>query len=114
MAQDAYDNVFEAITQGKHASREAADLTFRADMMLVVRSMLEEKALTQRAIGELLGVPQSRVSELMCGKLHKLSADVLLGYLSSLGYRIQPTFTKAAGRKRSTVKVALLHHVASP
>jgi predicted XRE-type DNA-binding protein len=105
-----FDNVFEGIARGKDAAKEAADLTFRADMMLLVRSMLEEKNLTQKEIGELLGVPQSRVSELMCGKLQKLSADVLLGYLFALGYRIQPTFTKPVGRKRGAVKVVVIRH----
>jgi predicted XRE-type DNA-binding protein len=110
MAAIVFDNVFNAITQGKGASKEAADLTFRADMMLLVRSILKEKNLNQAQIGELLSVPQPRVSDLMCGKLAKLSADVLLGYLGALGYRIQPTFEKAAGRKRGAVKVAVIRH----
>lgn len=113
MSAIVFDNVFEGSIGGKNAARKAADLTFRADMMLLVRSMLEEKQLTQKQIGEVLGVPQSRVSELMCGKLPKLSADVLLGYLDALGYRIQPTFAKASQRKRGSVKVAVVQQIAA-
>jgi len=104
-----FDTPFEGMVRGKNAPQKVAALTFRADLMLTVRSLLEERGLTQKGIGELLGIPQSRVSELMCGKLEKLSADVLLGYLEALGYRIQPGYSKATHRKPGDLKVSVVH-----
>jgi predicted XRE-type DNA-binding protein len=110
MAMERFENAFNAIVGDNGIANESAELTFRADMMLVLRSLLEEKNLSQARIGELLGIPQPRVSELMCGKLAKLSAGVLIGYLDALGYRIKPTFESVAGRKRGSVKVVVVRH----
>lgn len=104
-----FDNVFEGMVRGKSAPQKAAALTFRADLMLTIRALLEEQGLTQKGIAEVLGIPQPRVSELMRGRLEKLSADVLIGYLAALGYRIQPSFKKARGSKVGTVNVSLIN-----
>lgn len=114
MAAIVFDNVFEGITRGKDAAKKAADLSFRADMMLLVRSLLQERELTQKEMGALLGVPQPRVSELMTGKIDKLSAETLLGYLSVLGIRIHPTFEKSPRAKRSAVKVTVIQQSVAP
>ena len=95
MTKLAYDNVFDAIAG---SPQESADLQFRADMMLVLRSIFESKGMTQDEIGSALGIPQPRVSELMRGKVEKVSADKLIRYLASVGYRIQPLFVRSRGR----------------
>ena len=38
-----------------------------------------------RQLGEILGKPHSRVSELINGKLSLVTADTLIGYLDQLG-----------------------------
>ncbi|MDZ7875951.1 MAG: XRE family transcriptional regulator [Rhizobium sp.] len=89
-----YDNIFEVIA-GSPA--EAADLQFRADLMLTLRKLLEERNLRQGEIAELLGVSQPRVSELMRGKIDLFSADKLIGLLARLEVQLRPS-VDASGR----------------
>ncbi|MFN3363032.1 MAG: helix-turn-helix domain-containing protein [Allorhizobium sp.] len=89
-----YDNIFDVIAD---SSTEAADLQFRADLMLTLRKLLEERKLRQAEIAEALGVSQPRVSELMRGKIDLFSADKLIGLLARLDVRLRPS-VDAAGR----------------
>ncbi len=73
-----YDNIFDVMAD---SPAEAADLQFRADLMLTLRKLLEERKLRQAEIAEALGVSQPRVSELMRGKIDLFSADKLIGCL---------------------------------
>jgi predicted XRE-type DNA-binding protein len=67
-----YSNIFEAITKN---AEEAADMQFRADLMLVLRDFFREQEASQAQIGQMLGIPQPRVSEFMTGKVNKFSSD---------------------------------------
>lgn len=89
-----YDNIFDVITD---SPAEAADLQFRADLMLTLRRLLEERKLRQAEIAEALGVSQPRVSELMRGKIDLFSADKLIGLLARLDIRLRPS-VDASGR----------------
>jgi predicted XRE-type DNA-binding protein len=89
-----YDNIFDVMTD---SPAEAADLQFRADLMLTLRKLLEEKKLRQAEIAEALGVSQPRVSELMRGKIDLFSADKLIGFLARLDVRLRPS-VDASGR----------------
>lgn len=89
-----YDNIFDVITD---SPAEAADLQFRADLMLTLRKLLEERKLRQAEIAEALGVSQPRVSELMRGKIDLFSADKLIGLLARLDVRLRPS-VDASGR----------------
>ena len=94
MTKLSYKNIFDAITADP---TEAADLQFRADLMLALRDLFESRDWTQADIGRALGVPQPRVSELMRGKISTISADKLIGYLARLGLRLRPTFQARRG-----------------
>jgi predicted XRE-type DNA-binding protein len=89
-----YDNIFDAMAD---TSAEAADLQFRADLMLTLRKLLEEKKLRQAEIAKALDVSQPRVSELMRGKIDLFSADKLIGFLARLDVRLRPS-VDARGR----------------
>lgn len=95
MTKLSYQNIFEAITDDP---AEAADLQFRADLMLALRDLFESRNWTQADIGRALGVPQPRVSELMRGKISTVSADKLIGYLARLGLRLRPSFQARRGK----------------
>jgi predicted XRE-type DNA-binding protein len=85
MEQLKYSNIFEAITDD---AENAADLEFRADLMLVLRDYFD--GASQARIGKALGIPQPRVSELMSGKVDKFSSDKLIGFLARVGIRFKP------------------------
>lgn len=89
-----FDNIFDVIAD---SPAEAADLQFRADLMLTLRKLLEERKLRQADIAEALGVSQPRVSELMRGKIDLFSADKLIGLLARLDVRLRPS-VDASGR----------------
>lgn len=91
-----YANIFEAITG---SAEEAADMQFRADLMLVLRDCFRDQGASQARIGQMLGIPQPRVSELMNGKVDKFSSDKLIGFLAKVGIRFKPaTVHTASGR----------------
>lgn len=94
-----YSNIFEAITDD---AEQAADLEFRADLMLVLREHFGKASQTQ--IGKALGIPQSRVSELLSGKVNKFSSDKLIGFLARAGIRFKPSSVKTGNGKPPKVK----------
>ncbi|MBS0416361.1 MAG: XRE family transcriptional regulator [Proteobacteria bacterium] len=96
-----YTNIFEALTDD---AQEAADLQFRADLMLVLREFFREREATQAQIGRMLGIPQPRVSELARGKVDKFSADKLIGFLARVGIRFKPLAVQGKGGNALKVK----------
>ena len=98
-----YDNIFSVITDDQ---QEAADLQFRADLMLTLRRMFEEKGWKQADIARALGIPQPRVSELMRGKIDLFSADKLIGFLARLDLRLRPRFDPQQGLACDIVRIS--------
>ena len=70
------------------APDEAAILKMRADLMADLRSFIEAKKLTQAQAAQMLGVSQSRVSDLVRGKWEKFSLEMLITLATKAGMRI--------------------------
>jgi predicted XRE-type DNA-binding protein len=70
------------------APDEAAILKMRADLMADLRRLIEEKNLTQDQAALMLGVSQSRVSDLVRGKWEKFSLEMLITLATRAGMRI--------------------------
>jgi len=64
---------------------EAQVLALRADLMAQLDRQIRARRLTQVAASQLLGVSQSRVSDLTRGKAEKFSLDMLLLFAAKLG-----------------------------
>ena len=64
---------------------ESQVLALRADLMAQLDRQLKARKLTQVAAAELLGVSQSRVSDLTRGKAEKFSLDMLVQFAARLG-----------------------------
>jgi predicted XRE-type DNA-binding protein len=73
---------------------EAAILQMRADLMADLRKFIKAKRLTQAKAAEILGVSQSRVSDLIRGKWEKFSLEMLITLATKAGMRV--TLKKAA------------------
>jgi predicted XRE-type DNA-binding protein len=73
---------------------EAAVLQMRADLMADLRRFIKAKRLTQARAAEILGVSQSRVSDLMRGKWDKFSLEMLITLATRAGMHV--TLKKAA------------------
>ena len=64
---------------------EAQVLALRADLMAQLDRQIKARKMTQVAASELLGVSQSRVSDLTRGKVEKFSLDMLVQFAAKLG-----------------------------
>ncbi len=73
---------------------EAALLAMRADLMAKLRLTIDEKKWTQAEAAKVLGIAQSRVSDLVRGKWEKFSLDMLISLASRAG--LQPRLELAA------------------
>lgn len=73
------DNVFADIGVAYPARVMA-----RAQIMSRIAEIIKERGLTQKSASELLGIPQSKISCLMNGKLSMFSLDRLFELLNAL------------------------------
>jgi len=73
---------------------EAAILQMRADLMADLRKFIKTRRLTQAKAAEILGVSQSRVSDLIRGKWERFSLEMLITLATRAG--MHATLKKAA------------------
>lgn len=67
---------------------EAKELQFRSFLMTVLEKYIEKKGLTQKEAAEELGVTQSRVSNIVHGKIDLFSSSMLLSMIEKAGFPI--------------------------
>ncbi len=67
---------------------EAAILQMRADLMANLRKFIKARKLTQSKAAQMLGVSQSRVSDLARGKWEKFSLEMLIILATKAGMRV--------------------------
>ena len=67
---------------------EAAILQMRADLMADLRKFIKVKKLTQARAAELLGVSQSRISDLTRGKWERFSLEMLITLATRAGMHV--------------------------
>jgi predicted XRE-type DNA-binding protein len=70
-----FSNVFDVVTDNKE---EANELQVRADLMIALRGIVEEKGWKQAEAAEVFKLSQPQVSDLLQGKIDKLSIDLLM------------------------------------
>jgi predicted XRE-type DNA-binding protein len=63
---------------------EATRLALRSDFASMIRERLQQDYPTQKAAERALGIPQSTVSNIMCGNTRRLSLDYLVGLAARL------------------------------
>jgi|SRR5271166_1119720 len=69
--------------------KEAESLRLRAQLMVELRRLIEERKLTQSATAKLCGVTQPRISDLVRGKIELFSIETLIDMLTRAGIRVQ-------------------------
>ena len=72
-----------------YSQDEAAILQMRADLMADLRKFINNKKLTQTAAAKILGVSQSRVSDLITGKWEKFSLEMLITLVTKAGMHVK-------------------------
>ncbi len=68
---------------------EAENLKLRAQLMQELEALIHDKRLTQTEAAELLGIHQSRVSDLVRGKIDRFSIDMLVKLLAKAGRQVE-------------------------
>jgi len=66
---------------------EAAILAMRAELMCQLEILIRDKQWTQAEAAKVLGISQSRVSDLIRGKWDKFSLDMLITLAARAGQR---------------------------
>lgn len=64
---------------------EAQVLALRADLMAALEKEIKARNMTQTTAAKMLGVSQSRVSDIVRGKVEKFSLDMLVTFSARLG-----------------------------
>ncbi|MEI6438401.1 MAG: helix-turn-helix transcriptional regulator [Candidatus Omnitrophota bacterium] len=75
----------------------------RAQVMLRITAIIRERGLTQKEAAQVLGIPQSKVSCLMAGKLSLFSLDRLFQFLNALDREIEIVIRPSATTGRSAM-----------
>src|SRR5690348_9287206 len=75
-------NIFRAL--GFDAD-EALDLKLRSDLLMIINRTIAKRRCTARQLQDILQEDQPRISELLNGKLDRLSLKRLVRYVSRLG-----------------------------
>ena len=68
---------------------EAENLKLRAQLMRELDTFIHRNRLTQNEAAELLGIHQSRVSDLARGKIDRFSIDMLVKLLAKTGRQVE-------------------------
>jgi len=78
----------------------------RAEIMFLIAEIIKKRGLTQKQAAKLLGIPQSKVSCLVNGKLRMFSLDHLFQLMNALGNDVEITVkpkTKAEKQAKTHV-----------
>ena len=86
-------NVFDDLGFGPE---EAENLRIRADLMIALSKLIEDRGLTQVQAAKVFGVSQPRVSDLVRGKIERFSVDTLIAMLGAAGVRVRVTTRQSA------------------
>ena len=87
-------NVFEDLN---FSDDEAAVLALKVQLHSEIMKVVKQKRLTPRKLEKALDIPQPRVSELLTGKISKMTSDKLAKYLCRLGRSVQIKTKKIEG-----------------
>ncbi len=88
MSEDILDSSGNVFIDLGFSEGEAAILQMRAELMAELRKFIKSKELTQARAAEILGVSQSRVSDLIRGKWEKFSLEMLITLATRAGMRV--------------------------
>lgn len=79
-----YDSPFHVARDEKLAMKVA----MKIDLSIMLSKLIKDKGWTQAKAAEVLGVKQSRISDLKNAKIEKFTVDSIMDMLESLGFKI--------------------------
>jgi predicted XRE-type DNA-binding protein len=84
---------------------DAEELTAKTILAKKINDILDERALTQSAAAELLGMPQPKISAIRRYKIRGISLERLMQALTALGQNVE--IIVSPSRKKSAARIAV-------
>ncbi len=75
---------------------EAANLQVRSKLLSELAAIIAESGMTQTEASTMLGIQQSRISDIKRGKIQRFSVDALIKLLAAVGRRVDVQVTAVA------------------
>ncbi len=75
----------------------------KAEIARQINRCIADRRLSQAEAGAILGIPQPRVSDLACGRLHKFSLEKLIDFAKRAGHDVEIRM-KPSRQPRLTVR----------
>ena len=91
----SYRSVWDAIAD---SPEDAANLKIRSHLMDAIKAYLDREDITQEEAARRLGVPRSRVSQLLNDRISKFTIDKLVNMAARVGLTTRITVRKARHR----------------
>lgn len=88
MALKFYESPFHAT----EAVDVASNMILRADMIIMIRDIIQGQGWTQQQAANELSISQPRISDIMNGKIEKFTLDFLVTIFDALGFKARFTF----------------------
>jgi predicted XRE-type DNA-binding protein len=99
------DNIFEDL-----GLENADELKTKTMLMIEIKRIVSQRKLKQTDIAEFLGIPQSKVSNLLKGNPAGFSTDRLMRFLTALDQDVKITIQpKPKNRKQAYISVSIPH-----
>ena len=89
------------------AYADADEMLIKAQLVTKIAEIIKRKGLTQTQAGELLGMPQPKLSNLLRGQFRGFSERRLMNCLTRLGRDVQ-IVVKATPRSRSDGRLSVI------
>lgn len=99
MKTSSYTSIWDAITD---TPQETASMKARSKLMIELSEIISSRKLRQKDAAELFGVTQPRISDLMRGKIHLFSLDMLMDMASTAGMSPEVTVSKPRTKRAIT------------
>ena len=93
MSNETIATVWDAIEDN---AVEAENMKLRASLMMALDRQIRTKGWTQAQAARRLGITQSRISDLLRGKITLFSIDTLVGMVAGAGLRVEMRVGEAA------------------
>ncbi len=94
----ANENLFRAFGI---SSASARNLQIRSTLMIELANFVERRGMTQVVAADYFGVSQPYISDLMNGRIDRISIDKLVTMLDRAGQLVTVTVGNEPGRRRS-------------
>jgi predicted XRE-type DNA-binding protein len=85
---------------------EAGELTAKSVLILAMKDIIAERALTQKAAAKVCGTDQPTLSKVLHGRMESVTIDRLASWLTNLGQDVEITIRPAPKTRHGRLHVA--------